>query len=172
MIHIFKLLTYTVLFKHVLQSSVSELKDIFKVTIPQAKPLSPGEILGCTSPKLDPDINALMWVPVYKLRNNYFATSNYDTISMTTAVDTIYDTKSGIVHVGQQVEALMMSFLKSYEKQCCILIGIIKHPCFVRGSKYWPTCIMLKLVSLKGAIFTVNYIIKLNSLNESVGVAT
>lgn len=32
----------------------------FTVTVPQVKPLSPGEILGCTAPRLAADIEALM----------------------------------------------------------------------------------------------------------------
>lgn len=31
----------------------------YEVTVPQAKPLSPGEVLGCTAPKLN-DVDALM----------------------------------------------------------------------------------------------------------------
>jgi 2-(3-amino-3-carboxypropyl)histidine synthase len=34
----------------------------FKVTVPQVKPLSPGEILGCTAPRLPRDVDALMYV--------------------------------------------------------------------------------------------------------------
>ncbi|PWY99628.1 hypothetical protein BCV70DRAFT_200557 [Testicularia cyperi] len=35
----------------------------YKVTVPQVKPLSPGEILGCTSPKLDKDqIDAIIYI--------------------------------------------------------------------------------------------------------------
>lgn len=34
----------------------------FKVTIPQVKPLSPGEILGCTAPRLPSDVNVLIYV--------------------------------------------------------------------------------------------------------------
>ncbi|PLW18649.1 hypothetical protein PCANC_13302 [Puccinia coronata f. sp. avenae] len=34
----------------------------FKVTVPQVKPLSPGEILGCTAPKLSPDIDAILYL--------------------------------------------------------------------------------------------------------------
>ena len=32
----------------------------FELVLPQCKPLSPGEVLGCTSPRLSNDINALM----------------------------------------------------------------------------------------------------------------
>lgn len=32
----------------------------FKITVPQIKPLSPGEILGCTAPKLSADTDALL----------------------------------------------------------------------------------------------------------------
>jgi 2-(3-amino-3-carboxypropyl)histidine synthase len=33
-----------------------------KITIPQSKPLSPGEILGCTAPKLSHDVKAIVYV--------------------------------------------------------------------------------------------------------------
>lgn len=32
----------------------------FEVAVPQVKPLSPGEILGCTAPRLAPDTDAVM----------------------------------------------------------------------------------------------------------------
>lgn len=43
--------------------------------VPQAKPLSPGEVLGCTSPKLNPDdfqaivyvISSFVFIVVYSL---------------------------------------------------------------------------------------------------------
>lgn len=34
----------------------------FRVTVPQIKPLSPGEILGCTAPKLSSEIDAILYV--------------------------------------------------------------------------------------------------------------
>lgn len=34
----------------------------YDVTIPQVRPLSPGEILGCTAPKLPADVDALIYV--------------------------------------------------------------------------------------------------------------
>jgi len=34
----------------------------FKITIPQSKPLSPAEILGCTAPKLSEDTKAIVYV--------------------------------------------------------------------------------------------------------------
>jgi 2-(3-amino-3-carboxypropyl)histidine synthase len=48
----------TIQFVNSLHAIAKELKDIgYKVTIPKSQPLSPGEILGCTSPsKLDCDI--------------------------------------------------------------------------------------------------------------------
>lgn len=33
----------------------------YEVTVPQSRPLSPGEVLGCTAPKLN-DMDALMYV--------------------------------------------------------------------------------------------------------------
>lgn len=35
-------------------------KDRFEIVVPQVKPLSPGEILGCTAPRLASDIDALL----------------------------------------------------------------------------------------------------------------
>lgn len=32
----------------------------FEIIVPQVKPLSPGEILGCTAPKLAGDVDALL----------------------------------------------------------------------------------------------------------------
>jgi len=40
----------------------AELNVKWRVTIPQVKPLSPGEILGCTAPKLPKDVDALLYV--------------------------------------------------------------------------------------------------------------
>lgn len=34
----------------------------YEATIPRSKPLSPGEILGCTAPRLGEDVDALMYV--------------------------------------------------------------------------------------------------------------
>lgn len=36
----------------------------YEITIPQSRPLSPGEILGCTAPKLS-DVDALMYVSLF-----------------------------------------------------------------------------------------------------------
>lgn len=54
-------LVSTIQFVAALQSSVAFLKD-FTITIPQSKPLSPGEILGCTSPKLPSDMEAIIYL--------------------------------------------------------------------------------------------------------------
>lgn len=39
---------------------IPKIKHTFEVTVPQVKPLSPGEILGCTAPRLAKDTDALM----------------------------------------------------------------------------------------------------------------
>lgn len=41
--------------------SVAQSSPKFEVSVPQVKPLSPGEILGCTAPRLDPETDALMY---------------------------------------------------------------------------------------------------------------
>jgi 2-(3-amino-3-carboxypropyl)histidine synthase len=35
-------------------------RERFDIVVPQVKPLSPGEILGCTAPRLTPDVDALL----------------------------------------------------------------------------------------------------------------
>lgn len=42
------------------QAVSSALKSDFDVLVPQCRPLSPGEILGCTSPRLDQHVDAIM----------------------------------------------------------------------------------------------------------------
>lgn len=46
----------------VASKSLPRSQSKFAVTVPQVKPLSPGEILGCTAPRLDADTDALMYV--------------------------------------------------------------------------------------------------------------
>lgn len=47
----------TIQFVSSLQSAVGQLKsEGYHVSIPKASPLSPGEVLGCTSPKIDADV--------------------------------------------------------------------------------------------------------------------
>ena len=48
----------------------------FKILIPQSKPLSPGEILGCTAPRLLDDVKAIIYV---RYGQFYFG---YDCISL------------------------------------------------------------------------------------------
>lgn len=43
-----------------LQAASQELQSQYKVCVPQCKPLSPGEILGCTSPRLARDTDAIV----------------------------------------------------------------------------------------------------------------
>lgn len=43
-----------------LQAASKELQSQYKVCVPQCKPLSPGEILGCTSPRLARDTDAIV----------------------------------------------------------------------------------------------------------------
>lgn len=42
------------------QAVSQELRSQYKVCVPQCKPLSPGEILGCTSPRLAQDTDAIV----------------------------------------------------------------------------------------------------------------
>lgn len=55
-------LVCTIQFVAALQAASQELKDKYEVIIPQSKPLSPGEILGCTSPRLKPGTDAIIYL--------------------------------------------------------------------------------------------------------------
>lgn len=51
----------TVQFIATLQNAKRSLVPEYDILVPQARPLSPGEILGCTSPKV-PDYDALVYL--------------------------------------------------------------------------------------------------------------
>jgi 2-(3-amino-3-carboxypropyl)histidine synthase len=55
-------LVSTIQFVSTLQAVVKELQAEFRVVLPQSKPLSPGEILGCTSPRLPDDTQYLVYL--------------------------------------------------------------------------------------------------------------
>ncbi|XP_045930644.1 2-(3-amino-3-carboxypropyl)histidine synthase subunit 1 isoform X1 [Micropterus dolomieu] len=52
----------TIQFVAALQAVSAELKPEYDVLVPQCRPLSPGEILGCTSPRLDHHVNAIIYL--------------------------------------------------------------------------------------------------------------
>ncbi|XP_068945757.1 2-(3-amino-3-carboxypropyl)histidine synthase subunit 1 isoform X3 [Petaurus breviceps papuanus] len=55
-------LVSTIQFASTLQIAAQELRTEYRVCVPQCKPLSPGEILGCTSPRLSEDVEAIMYL--------------------------------------------------------------------------------------------------------------
>ncbi|KAG6928564.1 diphthamide biosynthesis 1, partial [Chelydra serpentina] len=55
-------LVSTIQFVSALQAASQVLRADYKVSIPQCKPLSPGEILGCTSPRLGPGTDAVVYL--------------------------------------------------------------------------------------------------------------
>ncbi|VDN36459.1 unnamed protein product [Gongylonema pulchrum] len=56
-------LVSTIQFVPSLQSIKKELNaDGYNILVPQVKPLSPGEILGCTSPRLPNDVDAVIYL--------------------------------------------------------------------------------------------------------------
>ena len=52
----------TIQFVTALHSCKQALKDSYEVIVPQSKPLSPGEILGCTSPVLPSSVKSLLYL--------------------------------------------------------------------------------------------------------------
>ncbi|KAM9209436.1 2-(3-amino-3-carboxypropyl)histidine synthase subunit 1 [Dugong dugon] len=55
-------LVSTIQFVSTLQAAAQELKAEYRVSVPQCKPLSPGEILGCTSPRLPEEVEAIVYL--------------------------------------------------------------------------------------------------------------
>ncbi|XP_061326040.1 2-(3-amino-3-carboxypropyl)histidine synthase subunit 1 isoform X1 [Pezoporus flaviventris] len=55
-------LVSTIQFVSTVQAAAQELRSQYKVCVPQCKPLSPGEILGCTSPWLAQDTDAIVYL--------------------------------------------------------------------------------------------------------------
>ncbi|EHB07107.1 Diphthamide biosynthesis protein 1 [Heterocephalus glaber] len=55
-------LVSTIQFVSTLQAAAQELKAKYRVSVPQCKPLSPGEILGCTSPRLSKEVEAIVYL--------------------------------------------------------------------------------------------------------------
>ncbi|XP_066492288.1 2-(3-amino-3-carboxypropyl)histidine synthase subunit 1 isoform X2 [Tiliqua scincoides] len=55
-------LVSTVQFVAALQAAAQELRSDYTICTPQCKPLSPGEILGCTSPRLAQDTDAIVYL--------------------------------------------------------------------------------------------------------------
>ncbi|KAJ8369237.1 hypothetical protein SKAU_G00092650 [Synaphobranchus kaupii] len=55
-------LVSTIQFVAALQSVSIAMKQTYDVLVPQCRPLSPGEILGCTSPRLERPVNALIYL--------------------------------------------------------------------------------------------------------------
>ncbi|XP_069471462.1 2-(3-amino-3-carboxypropyl)histidine synthase subunit 1 isoform X2 [Ambystoma mexicanum] len=52
----------TIQFASALQAASQALRPQYKVAVPQCKPLSPGEVLGCTSPRLESGVEALIYL--------------------------------------------------------------------------------------------------------------
>ncbi|KAM6988172.1 2-(3-amino-3-carboxypropyl)histidine synthase subunit 1 [Tautogolabrus adspersus] len=55
-------LVSTIQFVAALQAVSAALKPEYDVLVPQCRPLSPGEILGCTSPRLDRHVDAIIYL--------------------------------------------------------------------------------------------------------------
>ncbi|KAG8590172.1 hypothetical protein GDO81_006666 [Engystomops pustulosus] len=68
----------TIQFVSALQAAVQDLRPEYKVLVPQSKPLSPGEVLGCTSPRLESSVDAVVYDPYSKV----FSREYYDHSTM------------------------------------------------------------------------------------------
>uniref|UniRef100_A0A6I8NX73 2-(3-amino-3-carboxypropyl)histidine synthase subunit 1 n=1 Tax=Ornithorhynchus anatinus TaxID=9258 RepID=A0A6I8NX73_ORNAN len=55
-------LVSTIQFVSTLQAAAQELRAEYHVSVPQCKPLSPGEILGCTAPRLPEATEAILYL--------------------------------------------------------------------------------------------------------------
>uniref|UniRef100_UPI00398F889E 2-(3-amino-3-carboxypropyl)histidine synthase subunit 1 isoform X2 n=1 Tax=Pristiophorus japonicus TaxID=55135 RepID=UPI00398F889E len=55
-------LVSTIQFVAALQSTSQDLRSEYDICVPQCKPLSPGEILGCTSPHIEKPVDAIVYL--------------------------------------------------------------------------------------------------------------
>uniref|UniRef100_A0A3B3S354 2-(3-amino-3-carboxypropyl)histidine synthase subunit 1 n=1 Tax=Paramormyrops kingsleyae TaxID=1676925 RepID=A0A3B3S354_9TELE len=72
-------LVSTIQFVAALQSTSAELRPQYNVLVPQCRPLSPGEILGCTSPRLEHPVNAIIYLGDGRFHLESIMISNPDT---------------------------------------------------------------------------------------------
>ncbi|XP_052801951.1 2-(3-amino-3-carboxypropyl)histidine synthase subunit 1-like [Mya arenaria] len=130
-------LVSTIQFVTALQSVSEHLKDEYRIILPQSKPLSPGEILGCTSPRLDkadaiiylgdgrfhlesimihnPDIAAYRYDPYSKVfSREYYETEKMHEIRRTAIARASTAQKIGIIlgTLGRQGNPKILQHLK------------------------------------------------------------
>lgn len=56
-------LASTIQFVHSVHELARQLKNLsYKIVLPQSRPLSAGEVLGCTAPKLDSSVNRILFI--------------------------------------------------------------------------------------------------------------
>ncbi|XP_040857124.1 2-(3-amino-3-carboxypropyl)histidine synthase subunit 1 isoform X2 [Ochotona curzoniae] len=122
-------LVSTIQFVSTLQAAAQELKAEYRVTVPQCKPLSPGEILGCTAPRLPKEVEAVVYlgdgrfhlesvmianpeVPAYRYDpySKVLSREHYDHQRMQTArQDAIAAART---HLEHRLRALGLSFVR------------------------------------------------------------
>lgn len=142
----------TIQFVATLHASAKELRDTgFTITVPQSKPLSPGEILGCTAPRLPPNTTivylgdgrfhleaAMIANPTaeafkYDPYDKKFTRETYDHQAMRNnrkrAIDRSRDAKKfGLIlgTLGRQGSQKVMKYLESrikhHNRQCVIIL--------------------------------------------------
>ncbi|MBN3304610.1 DPH1 synthase, partial [Amia calva] len=72
-------LVSTIQFVAALQSASAALRPDYDVLVPQCRPLSPGEILGCTSPRLERPVDAIIYLGDGRFHLESIMISNPDT---------------------------------------------------------------------------------------------
>lgn len=128
----------TIQFVATLHAAAKELRDVgYDIQVPQSKPLSPGEILGCTAPRLQPDTtiiylgdgrfhleaamiaNPSMKAYKYDPYEKKFTSEHYDHVAMRRnrkdAIDKAANArKFGLIlgTLGRQGSSKVMSYLK------------------------------------------------------------
>ncbi|KAL3856870.1 hypothetical protein ACJMK2_011581 [Sinanodonta woodiana] len=133
----------TIQFVTTLQSVSHELKEEYQVTLPQSKPLSPGEILGCTSPRLanvdaliylgdgrfhlesimisNPDVPAYRYDPYSKIfSREYYDTKKMHQIRQEAIAKAVHAQKFGIIlgTLGRQGSPKVFEHLQTKIAEC------------------------------------------------------
>ncbi|XP_063812191.1 2-(3-amino-3-carboxypropyl)histidine synthase subunit 1 isoform X2 [Pseudophryne corroboree] len=106
----------TIQFVPSLQAAVQALHSEYKVTIPQSKPLSPGEILGCTSPRLETSMDAVVYDPYSKVFSREYYNHSIMLKNRSEAISSAVDAKMwGLIlgTLGRQGSPKILEHLES-----------------------------------------------------------
>lgn len=134
----------TIQFASALQASAALLSQEYDtpVVVPQAKPLSPGEILGCTSPKLTPGaFDALLYLGDGRFHLESIMISNpdvpayrYDPYSKALTIERYHTSKMHDIRQKAIARAAMIAPVQSTSGETVSLTGVLPKVGIILGT--------------------------------------